>query len=114
MFKLYGIDNCDTCRKARKWLIKNKINFQYHDLQRQGINTKTIHKWIKQVGYETLLNRRSTTWRNLPENIKKDIDAISVVNLIVASPTILKRPILERQKIITFGFTREIQKTIGM
>ena len=113
MLKLYGINNCDTCRKARKWLNNNKIDFEYHDLRKEGIILEKINKWIEQVGYEALLNRRSTTWRSLPANIKRNIDIVSVAELILASPTILKRPIIERDTFITVGFTEMIQSALN-
>lgn len=113
MLTLYGIDNCDTCRKARIWMTNNKIKFKYHDLRKDGIHLEKINKWIEQVGYENLLNRRSTTWRNLPENVKKNIDILSVADLILTSPTILKRPIIEKYSSITVGFSEKIRSTLS-
>ena len=104
MTTLYGIKNCDTVRKARKWLEAQNINYQFHDFRADGLNEKDLRAWVKAVGWETLLNRRGTTWRQLPEAEKKSVDEAKSIDLMLAQPTMIKRPVLVHNKIIHVGF----------
>ena len=70
MITVYGLRNCDTCRKALKWLDMEGIQYEFHDFRNEGIEAEELAVWVKKVGWERLLNRRSTTWRNLPEQKK--------------------------------------------
>ena len=104
MTTLYGIKNCDTIKKARKWLDTNKISYTFHDFRIDGIDKKMIQSWLKQVDWETLLNTRGTTWRKLPESERNDINKTRAVTLMLEQPAIIKRPVLETGKKIHIGF----------
>ena len=101
---LYGIKNCDTVRKARKWLDAHNIEYTFHDVRSDGLDKKDLSSWVKSVGWETLLNRRGTTWRQLPEKDKETINEANAVQLMLAQPTLIKRPVLVHKKIIHVGF----------
>lgn len=104
MTRLYGIKNCDTVRTARKWLEAQNIDYQFHGFRTDGLNEKDLRAWVKTVGWETLLNRRGTTWRKLPEATKKSVDETKAIDLMLANPTLIKRPVLVFSKITHVGF----------
>jgi arsenate reductase len=92
---IYGIKNCDTMKKARAWLEKHGVEYLFHDYKTQGIDRERLEQWCKKVGWETLLNRAGTTFRKLPENEKASVDARKAVQLMLAQPSMIKRPVLE-------------------
>lgn len=104
MTTVYGIKNCDTVKKALKWLDKNYIAYQFHDLRQDGITKADLQQWADSVGWEVLLNKRSTTWRQLPDTDKIDIDAGKAVNLMLANPTLIKRPVIINGKTTLVGY----------
>lgn len=104
MTTLYGIKNCDTVRKARKWLEAHNIEYTFHDVRSDGLDKKDLSAWVKSVGWEALLNRRGTTWRQLPDKDKETINEASAIQLMLAQPTLIKRPVLVHQKIAHVGF----------
>lgn len=104
MTTLYGIKNCDTIKKARKWLTDNGIEYQFHDLRGDGIDQASIENWIQQAGWETVLNRRGTTWRKLDSSIQESTDQDNVSALLVEYPAMIKRPVLDLDGTITIGF----------
>ena len=104
MTTVYGIKNCDTVKKALKWLDKNNIAYRFHDLRQDGISKTDLQQWTKAVSWELLLNRRSTTWRQLPDKDKSDIDADKALSLMLAQPTLIKRPVISKGKTILVGF----------
>ena len=93
MTTVYGIKNCDTVKKAIKWLETNNIAYQFHDLRQDGITKADLLQWTKSVDWELLLNKRSTTWRQLADKDKTGVDANKAVNLMLANPTLIKRPV---------------------
>ncbi|EWH03458.1 Spx/MgsR family RNA polymerase-binding regulatory protein [Halomonas sp. BC04] len=95
MLTLYVIKNCDTCRKARKALDHKGIPFKVHDLREDGLSAALLEHILHRVPLVKVLNTRSTTWRELPEEDKQDVDANKARRLILANPTLLKRPLLE-------------------
>ena len=101
---LYGISNCDTIKKARSWLQDQEIDYRFHDYRKQGVDLKQLQTMATQLGWEVMLNRRGTTWRALPDNIKTQIDETSALQLMLANPAIIKRPILEREGRLYIGF----------
>lgn len=103
MITLYGIKNCDTVKKARIWLDKHQIAYQFHDFRTDGISESQVNNWINNLGLETLVNKRSTTWKELDENIKSDFDQ-NAVQVITANPTLIKRPLLDTGKQHYVGF----------
>jgi len=113
MLKLFGIPNCDTVKKTQKWLDQHGIEYEFHDYKIQGITKKQLSEWCKQVEWETLLNKRSRTWKEL--NAKKiDKDSLSnftqtkAIALMQKHPTLIKRPVAQEGKTITVGFDEKI------
>lgn len=104
MTTVYGIKNCDTVKKALKWLDKNNIAYRFHDLRQDGISKADLQQWTKAVDWEVLLNTRSTTWRQLPDEDKHDVDANKAITLMLANPTLIKRPIIISGKTTLVGF----------
>ena len=95
MIKLYGIPNCDTMKKARKWLEGRDIAYEFHDYKKAGIDETTLRSWVKELGWEILLNRRGMMWRKVPQETKDGIDEASAVQLMLETPSIIKRPVLD-------------------
>ena len=104
MTTLYGIKNCDTVRKARKWLEAQGIEYTFHEVRADGLTKKAVTEWAKAVGWETLLNRRGTTWRQLPDSAKESVNQKVAIDLMLAHPALIKRPVLEHNKKIHVGF----------
>ncbi len=93
---LYGIPNCDTVKKARAWLAANGLAVPFHDIRKDALEAERLSRWLVQAGRDTLLNRRGTTWRQLPEAEKAAVvDDASAIALMLAHPSIIKRPVLE-------------------
>lgn len=110
MITIYGIKNCDTMKKAFKWLDKHGVEYQFHDFKKEGIDTKTLASWSKKVGWETLLNRRGTTWRKLPNKVKETISEKSAIQIMAEQPSIIKRPVLKKGANYQVGFDDSIYK----
>ncbi len=109
MFTLYGIPNCDTVRKARKWLAENQIEYQFFDFKKQPLEQDLLEQWLDILDWETVLNKRSTTWRQLSDSSKSSIDRDSAIQIMLAQPTIIKRPVLdngaaENDRVLCVGF----------
>jgi arsenate reductase len=112
--KIFGIKNCDTCRKALRFLEENDIDHQWHDLRDDGIDVATIQRWLEAVGAETLVNRRSTTWRGLSEAQRVEaMSAIGAAAFLAEHPTLIKRPVFETGDSIHVGFKADVQEAIG-
>jgi arsenate reductase len=92
---IYGIKNCDTMKKARAWLDKRGVAYSFHDYKAAGIDRERLEGWSKKVGWESLLNRAGTTFRKLPEKDKSGLDARKALALMLAQPSMIKRPVLE-------------------
>jgi arsenate reductase len=110
MTKMYGIPNCDTIKKARKWLEANGVDYEFHDYKKAGAPEKELKQWLKKVGWETLLNRRGTTWRKLDDSIKDNIDEASAIKVMLKNPSSIKRPVLVSGKTVLVGFNDETYK----
>jgi arsenate reductase len=106
---LYGIPNCDTVKKARVWLTDHGVAHQFHDFKKQGVPESQLNVWLKTVGWETLVNRKGTTWRNLDDATKAAVvDSSSARALVLAQPSVIKRPVVEwTNGDVTVGFTAE-------
>ena len=104
MFTLYGIKNCDTCRRARKAMAGSGIPYQFHDLREDGLSAALLEHLLEKVPVVEALNKRSTTWRNLPDEQKQGVDANSARELLLANPTLLKRPLLDTGDEILVGY----------
>ncbi|NJM35555.1 MAG: ArsC family reductase [Rhodomicrobium sp.] len=92
---IYGIKNCDTMKKARAWLEAQGVEYAFHDYKTAGIDRKQLEVWAKTFGWETLLNRAGTTFRKLPDSEKQDLDAAKAIALMLAEPSMIKRPVLD-------------------
>ncbi|NEV61498.1 ArsC family reductase [Thiorhodococcus minor] len=95
MLKLYGIPNCGTVKKARAWLDAKGIEYAFHDYKKAGLDEQQLSAWVAELGWESLLNRRGTTWRKLPEGVRAGIDEASAIRLMLESPSIIRRPLLD-------------------
>ena len=105
---LYGIKACDTMKKARDWLADHGVDYAFHDYKAAGIDRATLESWCKRVGWEVLLNRNGTTFRGLPEASKADLTEDKAVNLMLAQPSMIKRPVLDAGGDLTVGFKPEV------
>lgn len=106
MIKIYGIPNCDTMKKARKWLEANNVDYAFHNYKKLGVPEEQLKSWIKQVGWENILNKRGTTWRKLDENIKHNIDEAQAIQIMLEHPAIIKRPVLDSAGTLVIGFNQ--------
>lgn len=104
---LYGITQCDSVKKARRWLENNNIDYEFYDFRKQGVNPVQLRAWVNNLGYEALVNKRSTTWRNLPDETKQNWDETLALYLMEEQPTLIKRPILETSTRTLLGFSDE-------
>ncbi len=104
MFTLYGIKNCDTCRRARKAMDGTGIPYQFHDLREDGLSAALLEHLLEKVPVVEAINKRSTTWRNLPDEEKQAVDANKARELLLANPTLLKRPLLDTGDEILVGY----------
>jgi arsenate reductase len=109
---VYGIPNCDTVRRARRELEAAGLAHGFHDLRKQGLDAATLDRWLAAVGWEGLLNRRGTTWRRLPGDQREDIDAARARDLILADPTLIRRPVIDRNGEILVGWV-DVQALLG-
>ena len=109
MIKVFGLKNCDTCRKALKWMDMVGIKHQFFDVRANGVTRADIEFWISAVGWTVLLNQRGTTWRMLEIKNKKNLNEESVVRLLVDYPALIKRPIFVEGRNVIVGF-KEKQK----
>jgi len=112
MTTIYGIPNCDTMKKARTWLEAHKVNAQFHDYKKAGIDKATLEGWAKKVGWEVLLNRAGTTFKKLPDADKDGITEKKAIALMLAQPSMIKRPVLDAKGKITVGFKPETYKAL--
>ena len=109
---LYGISNCDTVKKAKSWLEENNLDYHFHDFRKQGLESAIIQDWLSQIDWQKLLNKRSTTWRNLDAEVQQSVNAENIIQLLVDNPTLIKRPVLKVNGIINIGFNADTYKGI--
>lgn len=105
MLTLYGLRNCDTCRKARAWLDQRGLPHRFHDFRTDGLDSVLLESLEGAVGFETLLNRRGTTWRGLSDTDRADVDRGKALALMLAHPALIKRPILMAGDRTLVGFS---------
>jgi arsenate reductase len=101
---LYGIRNCDTMKKAWTWLDQHGVAYDFHDYKKQGVSRARLAAWTDEVGWEVLLNRSGTTFKALPEADKQGLNAAKAITLMVAQPSMIKRPVLEGAGVLMVGF----------
>ena len=92
---IYGIKNCDTMKKARAWLDKHKVDYDFHDYKVAGIERERLERWTKKVGWETLLNRAGTTFKKLPDKDKNSVTEAKAIALMLRQPSMIKRPVVD-------------------
>ncbi|MEK1926789.1 MAG: ArsC family reductase [Rhizobium giardinii] len=109
---IYGIKNCDTMKKARTWLDGQGIAYDFHDYNAAGISQETLRRWCAALGWETVLNRAGTTFRALPDADKAGLDEGRAIALMLAQPSMIKRPLLDRDGAFTAGFKPEVYERI--
>jgi arsenate reductase (glutaredoxin) len=103
---LYGIPNCDTVKKARTWLADHGHEFTFHDFKKQGLAPETVAGWLEQLDWEVLVNRKGLTWRNLGDEQKAAVvDKASALELMLANPSVIKRPVLDNGGTFSAGFS---------
>ena len=106
---LYGIPNCDTVKKARTWLLDHNVDFTFHDFKKQGLDRATAAAWLAQRDWEVLVNRKGTTWRNLTDEQKAAVvDQASALELMLATTSVIKRPVLAGAGALQVGFTPDL------
>ena len=110
----YGLRNCDSCRRARRWLDDHGIAYRYHDVGEDGLQVEIVQAWLGTYDWQTVVNRRSTTWRGLPADVRDAMDTASAAGAIAEHPTLAKRPILVAGEFVEIGFSAErYQKRLG-
>jgi len=107
MFVMYGIKNCDTIKKARKWLEENQVEYEFFDYKKEGVSAELADTFIKELGWEALINKRGTTWRALPEDTKNNINDKVAKELMMENSSIIKRPLLDTGSKKVLGFKVE-------
>ena len=112
MTTIYGIKNCDTMKKARTWLDRHKVAYSFHDYKASGIDKPTLESWTKKVGWEILLNRAGTTFKKLPDADKEGLTEKKAIALMLAQPSMIKRPVLAAKGKLTVGFKPEEYKKL--
>jgi Spx/MgsR family transcriptional regulator len=105
---LYGIATCDSCRRARRWLADAGLDCAYTDLRKDGIGASKIAGWVAELGLEAVLNKRSTTWRNLPAAAREIDSPAAAADLLAAHPTLIKRPVIELDDEVSVGFGPDV------
>ncbi len=111
---IYGIKNCDTMKKARRWLDDQGVEYDFYDYKLNGVTSQMLEGWCRQAGWETLLNRAGTTFRKLPEKDKAGMGEDKAIKLMIAQPSMIKRPVLDIGGQILVGFKEgEYSKAVG-
>jgi len=109
---LYGIKNCDTMKKARAWLDSHAVQYEFHDYKAAGIDPAVLARWCGEVGWETVLNRAGTTFRKLPPEQQLGLDERKAITLMLAQPSMIKRPVLQYGKRLLVGFKPEVYEQV--
>jgi arsenate reductase len=109
---LYGIRNCDTVKKARAWLDQRGVEYRFHDYKVAGIDMARLDRWCGEVGWEALLNRAGATFRKLPPSARESIDEKRAMALMLAQPSVIKRPVIELADKLIVGFKPELYESL--
>lgn len=107
MTVLYGIPNCDTVKKARNWLDKSGVTYRFHDFRKDGLEKAQLQNWLDILGADLVVNKRSTTWKKLDEKEKAAALGGNAADILIAHPTLIKRPVLEKEHLVQVGFKAE-------
>ncbi|NNE22340.1 MAG: Spx/MgsR family RNA polymerase-binding regulatory protein [Rhizobiales bacterium] len=111
--KMYGLKNCDTCRKALKWAAGHSLALDFVDVREGDMSRADVERFVASAGWQTALNRKSTTWRGLGDAERADVDDARAIDLIVQHPTLLKRPVFDIDGIIVVGFNAQAQDQLA-
>ena len=114
MVTIHGINACDTMKKARTWLEGHGVDYAFHDYKTAGIDRATLEAWARQVGWEVLLNRSGATFRGLPDADKADLTEAKAIGLMLANPSMIKRPVLESGATLLVGFKPDTYLEAGL
>jgi Spx/MgsR family transcriptional regulator len=109
---LYGIPNCDTVKRARRWLNGHGVRHDFHDYRKQGLSEQQARAWIAELGWENLLNRRGMMWRKLPAEVRESMDAETAVRVMLETPAIIRRPLLDTGDVRHLGFSEAAYREI--
>ena len=109
---IHGLKTCDTTRAARKWLDEHGVKHAFHDVREDGLSKAQLEGWVKQLGWEKVLNKASTTWRELPEKEKASVDEKKAAALMLSHPALVKRPVLDQGGKLTLGFKPAVYETL--
>ena len=112
MATIYGIRNCDTMKRAIAWLKDHQVEYDFHDYKKSGVGSDALKRWSTQVGWEQLLNRRGTTWRNLTEEQRANMNETKARTLMQQQPSLIKRPVLTHKGKILVGFDETAWKAL--
>ncbi len=107
MLTVYGIHSCDTCRRARNYLTEKGIEFTFHDLRADGLDIQMLERWTDRIGWERLLNKRSLSWRKVPEADRDDMNRDKAIAAMLDQPTLVKRPVFEHNTYMAIGFSEK-------
>lgn len=105
MIELYGIRGCDTMKKALAWLDEHGIAYRFHDYRRDGLDADRLRAWVAELGWEAMINRRGTTWRNLPAAVREQLDTEQAIALMLEQPALIRRPLLDTGSLRHLGFS---------
>ncbi len=112
MIKIYGIANCDTMKKAMTWLNKNKLIYEFHDYKKWGVPEKELRLWVKNAGWDVVLNKRSVTWKGLDDKIKNGLNDFSAIQIMLENHSSIKRPVLVNGETLIIGFKESEYQTL--
>ena len=107
MLIIYGIKSCDTCRNARKYFAEHDMEFRFHDVRENGLDIQMLERWAERIDWEKLVNRKSLTWRKIPEVDRADLTKEKAFALMLDQPTLLKRPVIETDDYLAVGFSEK-------
>ena len=107
MLTVYGIKSCDTCRKARRFLEDKNIEHRFHDVRNDGLDIQMLERWAERIGWEKLLNKKSLTWRKIPEVDRADMTRNKALATMIERPTLIKRPVIEGDHFMAVGFSEK-------
>ena len=113
MIRFYGLKNCDTCRKALKFAKTQGLEHSFHDLRAEGLDAQLLDCWLSVLGWEKVLNRKSTTWRGLSEGDRAELDQDKARGLLLSNPTLVKRPVIECANEVLIGFTKAEEERLS-
>ncbi|HPF45431.1 MAG: arsenate reductase [Alphaproteobacteria bacterium] len=112
MIKIYGIKNCDTMKRAMKYLDSQGVDYIFHDYRKDGVDEDLIRRWVMEYGLDVVLNKKGTTWRKLPESVKGSLDTQGAIKLLCENEAMIKRPVFELGDKCIIGFSKNEQNLL--